>query len=391
MLTDKFILKLLDLQEISIKNVEESDTCFFIYCSSIKKIPDGFHIHDYRTHKIKFGKFRNKCLYIYLKKRRLINCVSGKIVTENFDFIPKRHRIHRDVCKQVIDKLRDVRSMSSIAREFNISTSTVMRYFDLVSYQKLSTAPEVIGIDEFKGNTGGFAYNLIITNPKDHCVLDILKTRDLEYLKTYLCTINKRDCIKFVTQDMYEPFRILSRSRFKNAKIIADKYHYTRQVTWAIENVRKREQRRLQKEDRLFFKHSKKLLQKNPEKLTVDEMDKLQVMFSHSNDLREIYQIRLAFMDFVKATTYEEAKKELEIWIEMAKESKIKELKPAITAFTNWKEEICNSKLTTYTNGFTEGCNNKIKVLKRNAYGYRNFERFRNRILHIFNKNLSVA
>ncbi|MEE3497576.1 MAG: transposase, partial [Ruminococcus bromii] len=29
-------------------------------------------------------------------------------------------------------------------------------------------------------------------------------------------------------------------------------------------------------------------------------------------------------------------------------------------------------------------CNNKIKVLKRNAYGYRNFNRFRNRILHIF-------
>ncbi|MBQ3136325.1 MAG: transposase, partial [Clostridia bacterium] len=36
------------------------------------------------------------------------------------------------------------------------------------------------------------------------------------------------------------------------------------------------------------------------------------------------------------------------------------------------------------TNGFTEGCNNKIKVLKRNAYGYKNFRRFRNRILHIF-------
>ena len=36
-------------------------------------------------------------------------------------------------------------------------------------------------------------------------------------------------------------------------------------------------------------------------------------------------------------------------------------------------------------NGLAEGCNNKIKVLKRNAYGYRNFERFRKRILHMFN------
>ncbi|WP_337799016.1 transposase, partial [Acidaminococcus timonensis] len=34
-----------------------------------------------------------------------------------------------------------------------------------------------------------------------------------------------------------------------------------------------------------------------------------------------------------------------------------------------------------YSNGFTEGMNNKIKVLKRVAFGFRNFERFRSRIL----------
>ena len=392
MLYDKFILKLLDLQEICITKIDENENCFFVYCSSVKNIPLGFHIHDYRIHKIKYGKFRNKCLYIFLKKRRLINCVTGKITTECFDFIPKRHRIHRDVCKQVIDKLRDTRSMTSVAKEFNISTSTVMRYFDLVSYPRLSTAPNVIGIDEFKGNTGGFAYNLIITNPKEHCVLDILKTRDLEYMKTYLNTLNKRDCIEYVTQDMYEPFRRLCKSKFKNARIVADKYHYTRQITWAIENVRKREQKRMQKGERLFFKHGKRLLHKRIEKLKDEEREYLHVMFSHSYDLEVVYQLKLAFNDFVKAKTYEEAKKELEIWIEMAKESNLKELKEAITAFTNWKEEICNSKLVKYTNGYTEGCNNKIKVLKRNAYGYKNFERFRNRILHIFNqKNLSVA
>ena len=45
---------------------------------------------------------------------------------------------------------------------------------------------------------------------------------------------------------------------------------------------------------------------------------------------------------------------------------------------------ILNSFSSPHTNGFTEGCNNKIKVLKRNAYGYKKFRRFRNRILHIF-------
>ena len=39
---------------------------------------------------------------------------------------------------------------------------------------------------------------------------------------------------------------------------------------------------------------------------------------------------------------------------------------------------------TSCGKSFAEGCNNKITVLKRNAYGYRRFDRFRNRILHIF-------
>ena len=44
------------------------------------------------------------------------------------------------------------------------------------------------------------------------------------------------------------------------------------------------------------------------------------------------------------------------------------------------------------TNGFTEGVgNNKILILKRCVYGFRNFERFRNRILHIFNKKTNLA
>jgi transposase len=49
-----------------------------------------------------------------------------------------------------------------------------------------------------------------------------------------------------------------------------------------------------------------------------------------------------------------------------------------------WWKGILNSFDCPYTNGFTEGANNKIKVLKRNAYGYHNFRRFRNHILHLF-------
>ncbi|GBG94677.1 hypothetical protein LFYK43_11360 [Ligilactobacillus salitolerans] len=44
-------------------------------------------------------------------------------------------------------------------------------------------------------------------------------------------------------------------------------------------------------------------------------------------------------------------------------------------------DEIVNSFKTSYSNGPVEGTNNKIKVIKKTAYGFRNFANFRLRIL----------
>ena len=92
------------------------------------------------------------------------------------------------------------------------------------------------------------------------------------------------------------------------------------------------------------------------------------------------------------------AKDKLSKWVLLAENSGLKSFGDCAKTMQNWSTGILNSFDCPYTNGFTEGVNNKIKVIKRNAYGYRNFERFRKRILHIFrhksqngNKNIKVA
>ena len=71
-------------------------------------------------------------------------------------------------------------------------------------------------------------------------------------------------------------------------------------------------------------------------------------------------------------------------WLNVLNELKTRGIKDVFLFCVDGLTGTLNSFSSTITNGFTEGCNNKIKVLKRNAYGYRNFNRFRNRILHIF-------
>ena len=57
------------------------------------------------------------------------------------------------------------------------------------------------------------------------------------------------------------------------------------------------------------------------------------------------------------------------------------EFKELLHTLTNWREEILNYFDYRITNGFVEGKNNRIKTIKRTAYGYRNLDNFRLRIL----------
>lgn len=81
----------------------------------------------------------------------------------------------------IVTKMRNIYSMTSIARECNVSVPTVTRVFNY-SFKNL---PNVLSIDEFKGNAGNDKYQCILTDPKSKRVLDILKGRELHILTDY--------------------------------------------------------------------------------------------------------------------------------------------------------------------------------------------------------------
>jgi transposase len=45
--------------------------------------------------------------------------------------------------------------------------------------------------------------------------------------------------------------------------------------------------------------------------------------------------------------------------------------------YFSWRNEIANAILTKWSNGRTEGFNCKAKLVKREGYGFRNWENFR--------------
>jgi len=114
------------------------------------------------------------------------------------------------------------------------------------------------------------------------------------------------------------------------------------------------------------------------------ELDAVEVMLSLSPKLGDAYLLKERFLEFLAAEDVSEAKKRLSFWFALADSCNLQEFYTCRETIVEWLTPILNSFKTPYTNGFTEGCNNKIKVLKRNAYGYRNYYRFRSRILYMF-------
>lgn len=392
MLYKHFTEKLLGLQGLNITNIEENEKSIVIYAEMERKehtcICCGTAtntVHDYREQEIKDIPAFGKLVSIVLRKRRYRCKKCGKRFLETNSFVPKYHRMTNRLSAFVIDKLRDERSFTSVAREVNLSVSTVIRIFDTVSYPKPELS-QALSIDEFKGNTCGEKYQCILTDPVNKVVLDILPERYKPYLTGYFKQYSKekRDTVKYFVSDMWRTYADISDVWFKNATQVVDRYHWIRQAIWAFENVRKEEQKKLSTELRKYFKRSKSLLIKRYDKLEEQQKQEVNIMLYYSVNISRAYFYKEEFLNILSCKDFYTAKTAMSDWIQNAENCGIPQFEKCADTMRNWYNGIINSFSTPITNGFTEGCNNKIKVLKRNAYGYQNFIRFRNRILHIF-------
>ena len=385
MLMTDYTSKLLNLEDVIITGAENIGDQLHIYielprvphiCPACGTTTD--RIHDYRMQIIKDIPLARDT-FLHLRKRRY-RCSCGKRFFEKNTFLPRYYRVTSRLVSEIMFSFKKLIPATEIGSRFNVSAVTAMRYFSLFN-KKLTKLPEVISLDEFKGNSGGQKYNSIVADPKNGVVLDILPNRYENDLIKYFSQFPSKTNVKYFVCDMNPHFRRVSQVCFPNAVIVADRYHVVRQVYWAMERVRKNEQNKLSIRFRKYFKKSKYLLSKKPEKLTDEEMDKLSIIFEIAPRLADAYRLKNEFLTVIRTKSSAKGKHKLADWLLATEVMDIPEFLDCTKAYHNWFQEILNSMDVPWTNGFIEGCNNKTKVLKRVCFGMRNFNNFRKRIL----------
>ena len=262
MLSYDYTKDLLNLQDAIIDKIENlSDTVKIHIHLPVKSHHckechhDTNYVHDYRIRTIKdISAFGKNVLLLY-KQRRYVCKHCGKRFSEENSFSPKYYRVTKRLLFDIFQKLENTCSFTDVAKMSNVSVSAVIRFFDILSYHPPQKLPDVIAIDEFKGNAGKEKYQAIITDPQNKLVLDILPDRKISHLTAYMkqWTRTERTQVKYFVSDMWKPYADLASTYLKSAVPLVDKYHYIRQIIWAFERVRKTIQKEVWKRKPFAF------------------------------------------------------------------------------------------------------------------------------------------
>lgn len=386
------IKNLLNLKDVMVKNVKNLQDCVEIYiqmpviqqtCPSCGAKTSS--IHDYYLQTIKDIPIHFKPTHLIFNKRRYICHDCGKKFFEHNDIIAKYARRTSRLTELVIHELRNLTSQSDVAKRTQVSPSIISKmlpYF-AVSNSKL---PRVLCIDEFKGNTGKFKYQVALIDGETHEVVDILECRQKHFLCEYFKKFPQEqlDNVEYLVTDLWESYKDIGMTYFKKAKIVADHFHVVRFACQVVNNTRIKVQKKLPKSERIYFKHSRKLLlsrkvnlktQKQKEELT-------NLLINYSEDLRIAYREKETFLNMLHSEQNIQTKIDtFNEWVKRNLESSIPELSECARTYQHWSIEIKHSLEVPYSNGATEGFNNKIKVLKRVSFGMRSFQNMKARIL----------
>ncbi len=257
--------------------------------------------------------------------------------------------------------------------EKHIATTRLVRYVaERCLDHTFAAIARDVGIDE---------KTTILTNIERNTVFDLLESRKKEYLLSYFKKLPRKENIKWVTMDMWRPYRDIVQELLPQARIVVDKFHIQRMANEVLETMRKRYRKTLNDEQRLKFKDERKLLLKRKKDLKPADLEKLLNWFGVFPLLGEAHALKESFMAIWDQGDRASAEKVFDAWLSELPPHMVDDFKALTRAMENWREEIFSYFDNPITNAYTESANNLLRSIDRNGRGY-SFRAMRARILY---------
>jgi transposase len=239
-----------------------------------------------------------------------------------------------------------------------------------------------LGIDE-KSFGQGQDYVSVMTDIDGHRVLDVSEGRTIKSTDKLWKTLTKeqREQVSAVSMDLWQAFITSTRKNAPSAEIVHDKFHVSKYLGDAVDKVRRRENKQLQKEGDKRLTGSRHLWLFNPKNMSDKRLAELKQIQKHDLKTGRAWSIRENFRRFWNYIYTTSAEEFFDRWYSWAVRSQLKPIREVAKTLKRHLPELLSYFRHRITNATAEGFNSRIQSIKTAATGFRNFENYRTRIL----------
>ena len=327
-------------------------------------------------------------IYLDVEIRRVFCCQCGKVKQEKLGWLADYPFYTKRFAFYVGRRCRDS-SIRDVAKELHLDWKTVKsleKQYMREQVRRVGTpGPKVLGIDEVslrKGHT----YRIVVSDlqrlrpiwfggkDRSEASLDLF----FEWLGP-----QKSQRIGLVVMDMWKAFRNSTRKHAPQRAILFDKFHVMRHLNEALDKVRKREYARVSEKDRRFIKGQKYTLLSRNENLTTEGRVALKMLLKANKRLNIAYLLKESFSQLWEYKKEGWARKFFGNWRTSLKWQRLKPYEEFAEMIESHWDGIATFILSEdkVSLGFVEGLNNKVRVIQRRAYGLRDEEYLRLKVL----------
>ena len=312
----------------------------------------------------------------------------GKVKQEKLSWLANNPFYTKRFALYVGRKCRTM-TLKDVARELRLDWHTVKalekEYMEEQLRRSPVAAPGVIGIDEMALRKG-HRYRIVVSDLERRRPIwyggEDRSEQSLDRFYQWLGA-KKAKKIRLVVMDMWKAFEKSTRNNVPSAAILFDKFHVMRHLGEALEKVRKMEYARLSGQDRSYIKGQKYTLLSSKENLTLDGRRALRKLLKANKRLHTAYLLKETFGQLWSYQTEGWARRFFDHWKDSLKWQRLRPYERfAEMVERHWDGIAAYSRPENKVSlGFVEGLNNKIRVLQRRAYGLRDEEYLRLKIL----------
>jgi transposase len=238
-----------------------------------------------------------------------------------------------------------------------------------------------IAVDEFATHKG-HKYMTVVLDLETGEILHAQAGKDAGALVAFLETLKRRKApLEAVAMDMSEAYASAVRAVFGDRMdIVHDPFHVTALASKAIDETRRDLYRQLQGEEKKAVKGTRFLLLHGLENLKESGMNRLMTLMETNEPLYAAYMLKEDLRMFWSLPDAEAGKAFLDNWVQVARGLGNRHFAKLADTLDSHRPGLLAYFKHRISTGPLEGLNNKIKVLKRQAYGFRDMEFFKLRL-----------